>query len=144
MQDGIIRINRVNEDHCDLSDYFLLPMHDNSRGTITNLSFSFDKKYLFSVGTDGNLFSYKWNSKVLEKYPKTPTKFESLVTVPDIMDAEFLSLEQQKFKDDLDRRLQIAEEKKKRVLDILDEYRTEFKITQAQYGINLTLLISIL
>lgn len=134
MQDGVIRINRIKEDHRDLSDYFLLPMHDNTRGTITNLSFSFDRKYLFTVGTDGNLFSYKWNSKLVQDmvHSKTPTKFESLAKIPDIVDAEFLSLEQQKFKDDLDRRVRIAEEKKKRVSDILDEYRKEFQITQAQ------------
>lgn len=132
MKDGAIRINKINDDYRNLSDYLLLPMHDNARGTITNLAFSFDKKLLFSVGTDGNLFSYKWNSKVFQEYPEKPEDIMNIENVPDILDPEFLSLEQQKLKDDFDRRFLITQEKKKRVLDILDEYKKEFKISQAQ------------
>lgn len=61
MGDGKIRINRLKEDWQDLTDYWLLGMHDNFFGRIPSIQFSFDNKFLFSVGADGNLFAYNWN-----------------------------------------------------------------------------------
>lgn len=61
MADGKIRINHIKEDWRDLSDFWLLSMHDNIHGQIPAIKFSFDNKFLFSIGSDGNLFSYTWN-----------------------------------------------------------------------------------
>lgn len=129
MQDGIIRISRIKDTYHDFSDYFILPMHDNARGTITGLTFSYDKKYLFSIGTDGNIFSYTWNPPPSEIEPDKIIEL-SPEEVNDIDDPRFLSLEQQKNKDDYDRRYKIAQEKKRKVLNILEEHRKEFKIAQ--------------
>lgn len=61
MRNGAIRINKINEDFRDLSDYWLLNMHDNLNGIIPSIQFSYDNKMIFSIGHDGNLFSYEWN-----------------------------------------------------------------------------------
>lgn len=61
MADGKIRINHIKKDWRDLSDFWLLSMHDNIHGQIPAIKFSFDNKFLFSIGSDGNLFSYTWN-----------------------------------------------------------------------------------
>lgn len=77
MADGKIRINRVDKDNWwDLSDFWLLSMHDNFFGKIPRLKFSWDNKLLFSVGADGNLFSYNWN------LPLEAAKAIKAVTVP--------------------------------------------------------------
>lgn len=48
MQNGAIRVNRVNQDNFhDLSDYWLLTMHDNFNGQITRMCFNYNNKYFF-------------------------------------------------------------------------------------------------
>lgn len=48
METGQIRVNRINpEDFRDLSDYWLLSMHDNFNGRINEMCFSFDKEFFF-------------------------------------------------------------------------------------------------
>lgn len=66
MGDGKIRVNNIKANWRDLSDYWVLSMHDNFFGKIPVMKFSFDKKFFFSVGSDGNLFSYTWNLAVKE------------------------------------------------------------------------------
>lgn len=62
MEHGEIRVCRVNPyDHTDLSDYWLLPMHDNYNGRIPKILLSHDRKMLLTCGHDGNLFSYLIN-----------------------------------------------------------------------------------
>lgn len=61
MGDGKIRVNKVKENWRELDDYWLLSMHDNLFGKIPAIKFSFDQTFLFSIGADGNLFSYTWN-----------------------------------------------------------------------------------
>jgi len=61
MGDGKIRITRQQDNWRDFSDYWALSMHDNLLGRIPAIRFSYDKKFMFSVGADGNLFSYSWN-----------------------------------------------------------------------------------
>lgn len=46
--------------------------------------------------------------------------------VPDIVDATFLSLEQQKAKDDYDRRMAIANDRKNAVLAVIQTHQQEF------------------
>lgn len=66
MADGKLRINHVKSNWRDLTDFWLLGMHDNFFGKIPAIKFSFDSKFLFSVGADGNLFSYTWNLPLKE------------------------------------------------------------------------------
>lgn len=129
MQDGVIRVNAIKDDYRDLSDFFLIPMHDNSNGTVTGLEFSHDHQFLFSCGTDGNLFMYKWNLPT----ERTPIPEESIEVDfefevgRDIDNPNFLSLEQQKQKDDHDMRWKISQAKKDKILNVLTEYKTEFR-----------------
>lgn len=62
MSDGKIRINRIRDNWRDWSDYWLLSMHDNFFGKIPAIKFSYDELFMFTVGGDGNLFSYNWNT----------------------------------------------------------------------------------
>ena len=73
MADGKIRINQVKEDWRNLSDFWLLSMHDNLFGKIPTIKFSFDDKFLFSIGLDGNIFSFTWNLPLKEIRPIIPT-----------------------------------------------------------------------
>jgi len=60
MEHGEIRVCRWKpENYTDLSDYWLLPMHDNYNGYIPKMILSHDQKMLFTCGYDGNLFSYE-------------------------------------------------------------------------------------
>lgn len=73
MQHGEIRVCRVNpEDHLDLSDYWLLPMHDNFNGTIPKMTLSYDHKVLLTCGYDGNLFSFSINDQTSHPEPEVP------------------------------------------------------------------------
>lgn len=72
MSDGKIRINRIKADWRDLSDFWQLSMHDNFFGKIAAIKFSFDKKFMFSIGSDGNLFSYNWNLPLNVIKPVSP------------------------------------------------------------------------
>jgi hypothetical protein len=72
MGHGKIRINHLKENWRDLSDFWQLSMHDNFLGKIPAIKFSFDKKFMFSVGSDGNLFSYSWNLPLEKVKPVVP------------------------------------------------------------------------
>lgn len=87
MGDGKIRINRMKDDWQDLTDYWILGMHDNFHGKISSIKFSFDNKLLFSVGSDGNLFAYDWNLPLQEIraiIPANVTKVTKVFTLSDI------------------------------------------------------------
>lgn len=68
MECGEIRVCKVNpEDHTDLSDYWILPMHDNYNGYIPKMLLSYDHTILLTCGHDGNLFSYKINDDTADE-----------------------------------------------------------------------------
>jgi len=41
-----------------MGPYWSLPMHDNDYGAVTQLASSYDEKFIFSVGRDGNFFAF--------------------------------------------------------------------------------------
>lgn len=60
LEDGSIRIQPLRGDDAGLmGPYWSLNVHDNQYGKITKLCSSFDHKFLFSVGMDGNFFSFE-------------------------------------------------------------------------------------
>ena len=76
MEHGEIRVSRINlDDYADLSDYWILSMHDNFNGCIPKMALSYDHKKLLSCGHDGNLFSFYINDD-------TPD-FEHEIPVPE-------------------------------------------------------------
>jgi len=59
MDNGCVRIQPIHNDDAGLmGPYWSLSMHDNDYGAVTQLASSFDDKYLFSVGRDGNFFAF--------------------------------------------------------------------------------------
>lgn len=59
----MIRIQPLqNEDPGLMGPYWSLTVHDNHYGKISNLCSSFDDRFLFSVGMDGNFFMFEMMS----------------------------------------------------------------------------------
>ncbi|XP_058463045.1 cilia- and flagella-associated protein 44 isoform X2 [Malaya genurostris] len=133
MSDGSIRVNRCKSDFRDLSDYWTLNMHYNLGGKVTGLAFSYDYRFLFSVGTDGNLFAYKWNADVIPIEPEKtkPLKIDE-PCVDDILDAEYLSLEEQKLKQESDRKAKVLNDKKNEILANVATYKKQFEALLAR------------
>lgn len=126
MGDGSLRINRLKEDFTDLTDYWILNMHEKH---IYAMNFSYDRKTLFTGGADGNLFSYKWNvsqSSITAPQRIPAKKIERLVE--DITDICFLSLEEEKQKADHDRRMEIALNRRKEVLKVIASCKDQFEM----------------
>lgn len=128
MSDGAVRINHVKADHRDLSDYWLLTMHDNLSGAITDMCLSYDHAYMFTVGADGNIFSYQWTQPVAKPpMPQVQLPQQSVeLNVVDITDPQTLSIEQQQQKDNADARAIVANANKDIVYRVIDGYRAEF------------------
>nr|XP_029730533.1 LOW QUALITY PROTEIN: cilia- and flagella-associated protein 44-like [Aedes albopictus] len=128
MGDGSIRVNRTKEDFRDLNEYFTLNMHYNLNGKVSGLAFSNDNRFLFSVGTDGNLFAYKWYSSTAPTAPPKPKSQEMPIPcVEDIEDPTFLSLEQQKIKQENDRKAKLLNDQKNDILNTVADYRKQFE-----------------
>ncbi|XP_055610904.1 cilia- and flagella-associated protein 44 isoform X2 [Uranotaenia lowii] len=128
MGDGSIRVNHVRPDFRNLKDYFALNMHFNLSGKVTDMAFSYDYQYLFSVGTDGNLFAYKWYADLTPiEAPKTKTLEKDIATVENIVDPAFLSLEQQKIKQENDRKAKLLDDRKNAVLEKIAVLREQFE-----------------
>jgi len=68
MDNGIVRIHPLNgrNDFEHFSSYWALNVHDNHHGGITHIKTSFDDKYVFTAGTDGNFFVFKFMDKAVK------------------------------------------------------------------------------
>lgn len=131
MQDGTIRVNRVNpEDHRDLSDYWQLPMHDNFKGYIPKMCFSFDEQYFFTCGEDGNVFSCTFhpenNDYIKHRQLRVKTGMKALPPIEDISGYKTLSLEQMKVKAEEDRIEALANKHKQEVLVRLKQLKVKY------------------
>ena len=61
LDNGSIRVQILeSRDIQKLDNYWCLNMHDNHNGAVTDISLSFDEKFLLSVGNDGNFFVYSF------------------------------------------------------------------------------------
>lgn len=79
---GKIRIVEVNNERdCDFSKFWELPMHDNFNGAINQLCFSYDYKFLYSCGNDGNIFMFEVNIPSSVPVPKRKYVLTSLVSI---------------------------------------------------------------
>ena len=59
MEDGTLRIYPLPEgDLANIDHYWALNVHDNDYGQVTRLAVSHDDQFLFSVGCDGNFFTF--------------------------------------------------------------------------------------
>ncbi|XP_026491825.2 cilia- and flagella-associated protein 44 [Vanessa tameamea] len=115
----------------DFIDYYYLPIHDRYTGAITCLEFSFDNKYLYTSGRDGNIFSFIINfSEPLITFPSFEPEKETIkvekIKEPSTVDGELMSHEQLKQKEEYDKMISIANAHKKRVRDQLAELTAEY------------------
>ncbi|GLH13924.1 WD repeat-containing protein 52 [Gryllus bimaculatus] len=129
MQDGKIRVCRKNPNNIsDLSDYWALSMHDNDNGIIPQMCFSYDNKFMFSCGRDGNVFAYVVASEIDKPPIRKPKKSAPWPSdsLEDITDPEMYSLEQLKQKAEYDRKMKLANDHKQEVLESLQKLKEKF------------------
>ncbi|XP_054742319.1 cilia- and flagella-associated protein 44 [Anastrepha obliqua] len=128
--DGKLRINRTTpNDFTDLTDYRLFAMHDSFNGFIPCILSSFDGNYIFSVGYDGNIFSYNWNGpKVMKGGSLDAVVYANLkdVYAEDIDDPEYPSLEQEKIFAEIKRKEEAAAAHDRKVLAQIGELQVKF------------------
>lgn len=130
MSNGSLRIHKIHENFRNLTNFIEINMHDNMNGIINHIVHTPDSKFIFTVGNDSNIFSYKNNipgSKIIST--KQSAKFismESYNIVEDITDPESLTLEEQKIKNNLDKINQIADSNKEKMKKIISDYKIEF------------------
>jgi len=68
MANGCIRIQPIhNNDPGLMGPYWSLTIHDNDYGIVTQLASSFDDKFMFSVGGDGNFFAFTVDEKRVDQ-----------------------------------------------------------------------------
>ncbi|KYN22810.1 WD repeat-containing protein 52 [Trachymyrmex cornetzi] len=131
MEHGEIRICRWKpENYTDLSDYWILPMHDNYNGYIPKMILSHDQKMLFTCGYDGNLFSYEINDDT----PFEEIEFEKTkgtlslpyTSVKDIEEIDYASLEEMIQQAEYNRIETAAKQSKRQTLEILLKLSEEY------------------
>lgn len=131
MSNGALRIHKIHQDYRNLTNFIELNMHDNMNGIINHMTCSLDSKYIFTVGNDSNIFSYKNNipgSKITSTKKSAPfTSIELFTIVEDISDPESLTLEEQKIKHNVDKINEIADLNKEKMKKIISEYKIEFE-----------------
>ncbi|XP_047346729.1 cilia- and flagella-associated protein 44 isoform X2 [Vespa velutina] len=133
MECGEIRVCKINpKDHTDLSDYWILPMHDNYNGYIPKMLLSYDHTMLLTCGHDGNLFSYRINDDTADEIidipqPSVPVRsLDDIHGVEDIEEPEYPTLENFIVKTEHDKVLALAKEKKEKTYQILHELTAKY------------------
>lgn len=115
MQDGSIRFNKVNQyDFRDLSNYWIMAMHDNQNGFVPRMCFSCDEKYFFTCGHDGNVFSYIFQPEdyIFKSVPGKVVRIEIPTAAQDVDGYNKLSMEETMIKAESDRIQKVANERK--------------------------------
>ena len=77
--DGSLRIHSLNtNDIGALGPCWQMNLHDNTYGRITRVGMSFDEKFLFTVGRDGNFFTFD----VMDQHNVAQQMKDATVTIP--------------------------------------------------------------
>ncbi|KAL6428441.1 hypothetical protein ACFW04_008603 [Cataglyphis niger] len=131
MEHGQIRVCKLKpENYTDLSDYWILSMHDNFNGYIPKIILSRNQKMLFTCGYDGNLFSYEINDDT----PPEAIEFEIIkgtlslpyISIEDIEDIDHASLEEMIQQAEHDRIATMAKQSKHHTLQMLSKLSEEY------------------
>lgn len=95
MADGMLRLVPCVDGQPDFTNYYALAMHDPENGKVRRLCTSFDSNYLYSCGTDGNIFSYRLNLEEFLKQQKLSddSKTKRLSRSASIISAAIVSLQ---------------------------------------------------
>lgn len=130
MSNGSLRIHKIHDNFRNLTNFTEMYMHDTMNGKINHIICSLDSQFIFTVGNDSNIFSYKNNipgRKIDSTKKSTPfTSIESFPIVEDISDPDSLTLEEQKIKHNLDQINEIADSNKEKMKKIVADYKAEF------------------
>ncbi|KAJ7369631.1 hypothetical protein OS493_037494 [Desmophyllum pertusum] len=142
MDNGVLRIHPLDgtNDFQHFSSFWALNVHDNHHGGIRHTKTSFDDKYVFTAGVDGNFFVFRFMDKAV-KGLKVPHKVsipsakkligeegeEIVKKIDDIDDPHHYSIELEKQKAEHDRMVKLAEEKKQNMRRKIGNLRRAFK-----------------
>ncbi|XP_037036270.1 cilia- and flagella-associated protein 44 isoform X2 [Bradysia coprophila] len=130
MSNGSLRIHKIHQDFRNLTNFIEINMHDRMNGIINHIALSRDSQFLFTVGNDSNIFSYKNNipgtQRVSSRKSAPSTSMESFAMVEDITDPLSLTLEEQRIKHNIDKVNQIADVNKAKMKKIIADYKVEF------------------
>ena len=70
-KNGVVRYQPVPDSKSlrDIKDYWSYGFHDNEYGHLTNICLSFDERFIFTSGSDSNIFGCLFNThqEALEK-----------------------------------------------------------------------------
>ncbi|EFN70133.1 WD repeat-containing protein 52 [Camponotus floridanus] len=131
MEHGQIRVCKLKpENYADLSDYWILSMHDNFNGCIPKIILSHNQTMLFTCGYDGNLFSYEINDDT----PSEAIEFEIIkgilslpyISIEDIEEIDHASLEEMIQQTERERVATLAKQSKHHTLQILSKLSEEY------------------
>ncbi|KAG5450601.1 Cilia- and flagella-associated protein 44 [Clonorchis sinensis] len=139
-RDGCVRVQLLQRpfDVKSLGDYWLLRTHDNLRGGVNRIALTHDEKFLISVSQDGTFFVYELMSEELQEKEikeyrsRIPSAYESQPPMDDIVDPKAYSIEQAKQKEEYDRLMSLAEQKKAETRRKVTELRLRFKQLKEQ------------
>ena len=68
MDNGVVRIHPLdqNAELEHLNSFWCLTVHDNQHGGIRHIKTSFDDKYVFTAGMDGNFFVFRFMDEAVK------------------------------------------------------------------------------
>ncbi|KAK4886398.1 hypothetical protein RN001_002669 [Aquatica leii] len=123
MGDGSIVIaNQV-----EFSDCYRILLHDNYNSFIPKMCFSKDKKYLFSCGYDGNIFSHRVNSRTIRSVSYVKKNLRFAEKVDDYNSYTNFTLEECKIRKKADEQSKLAVVRKQSLTTQLKELKAQFQ-----------------
>ncbi|NXN18830.1 CFA44 protein, partial [Indicator maculatus] len=124
LQDKAVSVNTLKE-------YWSLNVHDNDHGQIQGICCSFDDRFLITCGEDGNIFTFNIFSEDVHKelkaqIPSPRSGLEKEKATEDIENPNAYNIEQVKQKEEYERIVKEAEEKKNKKREELLALRHKF------------------
>ncbi|KFV62256.1 WD repeat-containing protein 52, partial [Dryobates pubescens] len=135
MQNGALRVYPLQDKDVSvntLKEYWCLNVHDNDHGQIRGICPSFDDRFLMTCGEDGNIFTFNMLSsedipkELKAQIPSPRSGLENEKPTEDINNPDAYNIEQVKQKEEYERIMKEAEEKKDKKRQELLALRKEF------------------
>ncbi|KAK4471015.1 hypothetical protein MN116_006515 [Schistosoma mekongi] len=138
--DGVICVQLLDKpyDITMCKGFWMYRLHDNQRGRVNRIAFTYDEKFVLSAGGDGTLFVCELmteemqNKEIKEYRARIPSTFDTTIKVDDITDPNTYSIEESKQKLQQDHLMELAEEKKSITRQKLAELKGRFKKLKEQ------------
>ncbi|XP_035170780.1 cilia- and flagella-associated protein 44 isoform X1 [Oxyura jamaicensis] len=135
MQNGALRVYALQDKDLsanNLKDYWSFNVHDNDYGQIRGICSSYDDRFLVTCGGDGNIFTFNILSpedahkELRAKIPSPRSGLEMEKATEDIEDPNAYNIEEVKQKEEYERIMKEAEDKKSKKREELTALRQEF------------------